>query len=243
MDFRYKDAFRQLEEKEIIFINNYKRSKVDWSSRFDKATNEMAEQKKKFALLKEQLTRMKEKYRLMETLLQRRDQALKSYGSEIEDIRDVTFQARKRAKKVQEVESKLPPGETQKLLLDLAKELNHKKLSLRHPYRTRSQSKAIDDLGHAQEEIKEEMNQMKEQMAKILEALQVMSTSGIPTVLGGEQTNVPQYPPNFGSQGIITPLSINQGLTTSMPIYGLPPGYTPPIATYSDNVATTQNII
>ncbi|MED6126196.1 hypothetical protein PIB30_076012 [Stylosanthes scabra] len=80
-------------------------------------------------------------------------------------------------------------------------------------------------------------------MAKILEALQAMSTSGIPAVLGGERTNVPQYPPNFGSQGIITPLSINQGLTTSIPIYGLPPGYTPPIATYSDKVATTQNII
>ncbi|MED6156659.1 hypothetical protein PIB30_016396 [Stylosanthes scabra] len=168
-----------------MLINNYKRSKVDWSSRFDKATNEMDEQKKKSALLEEQLTRIKEKYRLMETLLQRRDQALKSYGSEIEvlhqdiryknhmlrvnndliallesenaklqnnvadfavtnekwsklyttleqeadcllkDIRDVTFQARKRAKKVQEVESKLPPGETQKLLSDLAKELNH----------------------------------------------------------------------------------------------------------------------
>ncbi|MED6213425.1 hypothetical protein PIB30_093226, partial [Stylosanthes scabra] len=135
----------------------------------------MAELKKKTALLEEQLTKMKEKYRLMETLFQRRDQALKSYGSEIEvlhqdirdknhmlrvnndfiallksenaklqnnvadfaatnekwsklyttleqgadcllkDIRDVTFQARERAKKVQEVESKLPPGKTQKL--------------------------------------------------------------------------------------------------------------------------------
>ncbi|MED6212142.1 hypothetical protein PIB30_080358 [Stylosanthes scabra] len=84
MDFRYEDAFRQLEGKEIMIINNYKRSKVDWSSRFDKATNEMAEQKKKTTLLEEQLTRMKEKYHLMETLLQRRDQALKSYGSEIE---------------------------------------------------------------------------------------------------------------------------------------------------------------
>ncbi|MED6198634.1 hypothetical protein PIB30_068304 [Stylosanthes scabra] len=101
----------------------------------------------------------------------------------------------------------------------------------------------MDDLGHAQEEIKEEMNQMKEQIAKILEALQAMSTSGIPAVLGGERTNVPQYPPNFGSQGITIPLSINPRLSTSIPIYGLPPGYTPPIATYSDNVATTQNII
>ncbi|MED6171802.1 hypothetical protein PIB30_044156 [Stylosanthes scabra] len=100
----------------------------------------------------------------------------------------------------------------------------------------------MDDLGHAQEEIKE-MNEMKEQMAKILEALQATNTSGIPTVLSGERINVSQYPPNFGSQGIITPLSINQGLTTSMPIYDVPHGYTPPIATYSDNVATTQNII
>ncbi|MED6197631.1 hypothetical protein PIB30_058380 [Stylosanthes scabra] len=162
----------------------------------------------------------------------------------LKDIRDVTFQARKRAKKIQEVEAKLPPGEIQKLLSDLAKELNHilEKLSLRHPYRTRSQSKAMDDLGHAQEEIKEEMNQMKEQIAKILEALQAMSTNGIPAILGGERTNVPQYPPNFGSQGITIPLSINSGLNTSMPLYGLPPGYTPPIATYSDNVTTTQNV-
>ncbi|MED6115986.1 hypothetical protein PIB30_095883, partial [Stylosanthes scabra] len=98
----------------------------------------------------------------------------------------------------------------------------------------------MDDLGHAQEEIKEEMSQMKEQIAKILEALQAMGTNGMSAVLGGERTNVPQYPPNFGSQ--ITPLST--GLATSMPIYGLPPGYTPPVATtYSDNVVTTQNII
>ncbi|MED6126197.1 hypothetical protein PIB30_076013 [Stylosanthes scabra] len=67
VDSRYEDAFRQLEENEIMLINNYKRSKFDCSSRFDKATNEMAEQKKKTALLEEQLTRMKKKYRLMET--------------------------------------------------------------------------------------------------------------------------------------------------------------------------------
>ncbi|MED6139137.1 hypothetical protein PIB30_081051 [Stylosanthes scabra] len=124
---------------------------------------------------------------------------------------------------------------------DAFKQLEEKETMLIE--KTRLQSKALDDLGHAQEEIKEEMNQMKEQIAKILEALQAMSANGIPAVLGGERTNVPQYPPNFGSQGITIPLSINSGLTTSMPLYGLPPGYTPPIATYSDNVATTQNVI
>ncbi|MED6164493.1 hypothetical protein PIB30_090636 [Stylosanthes scabra] len=102
----------------------------------------------------------------------------------------------------------------------------------------------MDELGHAQEEIKEEMNQMKEQIVKILESLQAISTNGIPETIGGERTNVPQYLPNVASQGIITPHTMNQGFPTSMPIYGLPPGYVPPVAiTYSGNVATTQNII
>ncbi|MED6191004.1 hypothetical protein PIB30_111742, partial [Stylosanthes scabra] len=155
MDFRYEDAFKQLEENETMLIKK-------------RATH-----------------KMKEKYHFIETILQKKDQALKSYGSEIQalpqdiidknqmlrvsndrlaflesenaklqdnvtdfaetnakwsklyttlehgtdnllkDIRDVTFQARKRAKKIQEVEAKLPPGEIQKLLSDLAKELNH----------------------------------------------------------------------------------------------------------------------
>ncbi|MED6189605.1 hypothetical protein PIB30_097686 [Stylosanthes scabra] len=95
----------------------------------------------------------------------------------------------------------------------------------------------MDDLGHAQEEIKEEMNQMKVQITKILEALQAMSTNGIPAILGGEQTNVPQFPPNFGSQGITIPLSINSGLTTSMPLYGLPPAFP---STSIERFATTR---
>ncbi|MED6189604.1 hypothetical protein PIB30_097685, partial [Stylosanthes scabra] len=185
MDFRYEDAFKQLKEKETMLIKKYKKDKVDLSSGSDRTTKEMAEQKKKNVFLEEQLTRMKEKYHFIETILQKKDQALKSYGSEkpalrqdiidknqmlrvsndrlaflesenaklqdnvtdfaetnakwsklyttlehgtdnlLKDIRDVTFQARKRAKKIQEVEAKLPPGEIQKLLSDLAKELNH----------------------------------------------------------------------------------------------------------------------
>ncbi|MED6113293.1 hypothetical protein PIB30_069451 [Stylosanthes scabra] len=74
----------------------------------------------------------------------------------------------------------------------------------------------MDELGHAQEEIKEEMNQMKEQIAKILESLQAISTNGIPATIGGKRTNVSQYLPNVASQGIITPHTMNQGLSDEM---------------------------
>ncbi|MED6137539.1 hypothetical protein PIB30_065871 [Stylosanthes scabra] len=187
--------------------------------------------------------KMKERCHSLETILGKRNQALKSYGTEVEilrqdiieknhrlrvdndlisllesenaklqknieqfaatnekwsemytkmeqgttillrDIRDVTCHARKKAKIIEEAEAMLPPTKTQKMLSELI----------------------MDELGHAQEEIKEEMNQMKEQIAKILESLQAISTNGIPATIGGERTNVLQYLPNVASQGIITP--------------------------------------
>ncbi|MED6197701.1 hypothetical protein PIB30_059103 [Stylosanthes scabra] len=43
----------------------------------------------------------------------------------LRDIRDVTCHARKKAKIVEEAEAMLPPSKTQKMLSELAKELNH----------------------------------------------------------------------------------------------------------------------
>ncbi|MED6212576.1 hypothetical protein PIB30_084778 [Stylosanthes scabra] len=194
MDFRYKDAFKQLEEKETMLIEKratYKDERkisfyrnhiakedqalksygsqiqalrqdiVDKNQMLRVSNDRLAFLESENAKLQDNVTDFAEtnaKWSKLYTTLEHGTDNL------LEDIRDVTFQARKSAKKIQEVEAKLPPGEIQKLSSDLAKELNHilEKLSLRHPYRTRSQSKAMDDLGHAQEEIKEEMNQMKE---------------------------------------------------------------------------------
>ena len=98
----------------------------------------------------------------------------------------------------------------------------------------------MDELEQTQEEIKEEMSQMKEQIAKILEALQSMKNiGGTISVTGGERSEISYYPPVLTPQGIMMPLTIppnNPAQPTvtgasSMPPYGLPPGYVPPIAT------------
>ncbi|KAK7316323.1 hypothetical protein VNO77_35276 [Canavalia gladiata] len=48
------------------------------------------------------------------------------------------------------------------------------KLFLRHPYRTRSQSKIMDELEQQNEELRSELNQLKEQMALVLGALRAL---------------------------------------------------------------------
>ncbi|MED6144815.1 hypothetical protein PIB30_019059 [Stylosanthes scabra] len=265
MDYRYEDAFKQLEEKEIMLIQQWKRGKEDLCRQLDMTMNEVAEQKEKAKVLEAQFMKIKERCHFLETILEKRNQALKSYCREVEVLRQEIIEKNHKLRVENELISVLE-SENKKLqknvehfaatnekwsemyttmehgaiglLRDIRDITSHaKKLSLQHPYRTR------DELGHAQEEIKEEMNQMKEQIAKILELLQAITTNGIPAAIGGERTNVPQYLPNVASQGIITPHAMNQVFSTLVPIYGLPPGYVPHVVvTYSDNIITTQNM-
>ncbi|MED6150226.1 hypothetical protein PIB30_070368 [Stylosanthes scabra] len=51
MDYRYEDAFRQLEEKEIMLIQQRKRGKEDLCHRLDKTMDEFTEQKEKTKVL------------------------------------------------------------------------------------------------------------------------------------------------------------------------------------------------
>ncbi|MED6198171.1 hypothetical protein PIB30_063481 [Stylosanthes scabra] len=107
MDYRYEDAFRQLEEKEIMLIQQRKRGKEDLVK-----TQNYKKNVEHFAATNEKWSEM---YTTMEqgtTILLR-------------DIRNVTSHARKKAKIVEEVEAMLPPSKTQKMLSELAKELNH----------------------------------------------------------------------------------------------------------------------
>lgn len=98
-----------------------------------------------------------------------------------------------------------------------------KKASLRHPYGTRAKTKIMEgvvgDLEQQHEELKEEMNQMKRKMDQILEMLQ----NGANGNSSEEHQANPSHPPGFTPQA-------NPSVQVAFPPYGLPPGYTPPIA-------------
>lgn len=107
-----------------------------------------------------------------------------------------------------------------------------KNLVLRHRYRTRSQSKIMDEL--EQTEIREDVNQLKGQMTKILEILQALGNrnDGNPLVDEGVPQNTLVHP-----TGVVPHLYTNyqEGKAQQFPPYGLPPGYTPPIDTHLPN--------
>ncbi|MED6165948.1 hypothetical protein PIB30_104471, partial [Stylosanthes scabra] len=80
-------AFRRLEEKEIILIQQWQRRRDDLCHHLDKKENEVIEQKEKVKVLEAQFMTMKEKCHSLETILGKRNQALKSYGTEVEILR------------------------------------------------------------------------------------------------------------------------------------------------------------
>ncbi|MED6114646.1 hypothetical protein PIB30_082358 [Stylosanthes scabra] len=185
IEYRYENAFRGLEEKELILIQQWERRKNDFCHRLNKTVSEVTEQKEKVKVLEAQFMKMKERCHSLETILGKRNQALKSYGTDVEilrqdiieknhrlrvdndfisflesenaklqknveqfaatnekwsemhtkmeqgttmllrDIRDVTCHGRKKAKIVEEAEAMLPPRKIQKMLSELAIELNH----------------------------------------------------------------------------------------------------------------------
>ncbi|XP_057453231.1 uncharacterized protein LOC130745105 [Lotus japonicus] len=103
----------------------------------------------------------------------------------------------------------------------------------------------MEGLEQSQEELRSEVNQMKEQMEKILEAVQALgrreSTEGIPSSGVGDHVTTPAYPPGFEPQPlIITPQGVmfrsalphNSNISSQaasqsfMPFYGIPQNYT-----------------
>ncbi|XP_073225755.1 uncharacterized protein [Cicer arietinum] len=95
-----------------------------------------------------------------------------------------------------------------------------------------------------QTEIREDVNQLKGQMTKILEILQALENrnDGNPLVDEGVPQNTIVHP-----TGVVPHLYTNyqEGKAQKFPPYGLPPGYTPPIDTHLPNnntlvVATNQ---
>ncbi|MED6189745.1 hypothetical protein PIB30_098982, partial [Stylosanthes scabra] len=87
MEYRYKNAFRRLEEKEIILIQLCQRRRDDLCHHLDQKENEVIEQKEKVKVLEAQLMKMKERCHSLETILGKRNQALKSYDTEVEILR------------------------------------------------------------------------------------------------------------------------------------------------------------
>ena len=58
----------------------------------------------------------------------------------------------------------------------------------RHPYRTRANSKTMEDWETAQETIKVDINQLKDQVGQILEALKSLRVSGEASSAKGEKS-------------------------------------------------------
>ena len=106
----------------------------------------------------------------------------------------------------------------------------------RHPYRTRANSKTMEDWENAHEEVKEEISQvkgeisqMKDQMGQILEALRAMKSSGESSVINGGTSYPPGFHPHVSSGHTVYPPhhQVSQGTSSqAFPPYGLPPGYT-----------------
>ncbi|XP_027905805.1 uncharacterized protein LOC114165360 [Vigna unguiculata] len=104
----------------------------------------------------------------------------------------------------------------------------------------------MEDWENAHEEVKEEIsqvkgeiNQIKDQMGQILEALRTMKSLGESSAVDGGTS----YPPGFHPHVSSGPLvylphhQVSQGTSSqAFPPYGLPPGYTPPMAEYVEQV-------
>jgi len=84
----------------------------------------------------------------------------------------------------------------------------------RHPYRTRANSKNMEDWETAQETIKADINQLKDQVGQILEALKSLRVSGEASSAKGEKST--------------------HDAPFAFPTYGLPLGYTTPVGEYSE---------
>ncbi|XP_061344611.1 uncharacterized protein LOC133290532, partial [Gastrolobium bilobum] len=106
-------------------------------------------------------------------------------------------------------------------------------------------------------ELREDVNQLKVQMAQMLEILQSLekrNTDGTPSAVNDEQVATPSHPPGFplipmqlqssNPQGVLMPLTVYPNIPIQPPIinpqevhvppfppYGLPPGFVPPQAT------------
>ncbi|XP_057452389.1 uncharacterized protein LOC130744214 [Lotus japonicus] len=108
----------------------------------------------------------------------------------------------------------------------------------------------MDDLERSNAELKEEVNQLKEQMSKLMEFIQEAAKKDNET-----PSSTPDNPPGFSlahAQGVVMPLTVqsnrpfqqvSQPHDVQFPPYGLPPGYAPPFVvdpTDSNPPATAQ---
>ncbi|MED6111957.1 hypothetical protein PIB30_057181 [Stylosanthes scabra] len=100
LEYRYENAFRWLR------VDN------DLISLLESENVKLQKNVEQFAATNEKWSEMYTKMEQGTTML-------------LKDIRDVTCHARKKAKIVEEAEAMLPPSKTQKMLSELAKELNH----------------------------------------------------------------------------------------------------------------------
>ncbi|XP_020208349.1 uncharacterized protein LOC109793295 [Cajanus cajan] len=94
----------------------------------------------------------------------------------------------------------------------------------------------MDEMEERNEELRNDINQLKEQMTQILEMLQsiqVKNVEGTPQLIRGELSTSPAYPPGFTSipaqPYLNKPSQQVDPPEVQWPPYGLPPNYIPPI--------------
>jgi len=99
----------------------------------------------------------------------------------------------------------------------------------------------MEDLEQRQEELRGDMNQLKDQIAQMMEMLKSLDKKSIERTLSaenGEQQTIPLHPLGFTPPQTYTA----NPQTQQFPPYGLPPGYTPPIATNHRDNHTPVNL-
>jgi len=89
----------------------------------------------------------------------------------------------------------------------------------------------MEDWEEAHEAVKADINQLKDQVSQILEALKSLKASGEASSARIEENIHPQVP-RYEVQN-------TQGMSIPFPMYGLPPGYTPPVGEYPEAEQTS----
>ena len=108
---------------------------------------------------------------------------------------------------------------------------------MQHPYGTCANRKRMEDLGAIVESVKNDVNQLKDQMGQILEALVALKNTRDNSVTINDEATA-SNPAMLQIRALQTNTAqVNSGWSP----YGLPPNYTPPYE--SVHGAATPNII
>jgi len=133
--------------------------------------------------------------------------------------------------------------------------------ALWHPYLTHAKTKIISEIEEVQEQMKADMEAMKDQVTSKMEAMLSMrrmmedNTAAIATTSAAAEAD-PTHPSGINQTSRPAPDVVGQGgevlgstsgphivqSKNSFPLYGLPPNYTPPNAVHMPNKNANHSI-